>query len=299
MKIVIITPVRNEERYIPITLECMIQQTVSPIKWIIVNDGSRDNTEKVIRKFMERHSFIDCISLPDRGMREPGRGVVEAFYEGYKKIGNTDYDILAKFDADLEFPSDTLEKICNAFRGDPKIGVTGGTRYERKDAEGPFRKVLVPKGFVGGPFKFYRKKCFQDIGGLIPRAGWDGVDTIRANMHGWKTGEIESLKMDHLKPTGTAKGEGLVRACEKYGDVSYYMGGYFWYFILRVIGRSLESRNPKVGYYMMGGYFRSKRKHEPREAHEFRKFLKRRQVQNMIYWIKLALKGHYEGERQR
>jgi glycosyltransferase involved in cell wall biosynthesis len=288
MKIVIITPTRDEEKYIRVTVECMLAQTILPIKWIIVNDGSTDNTEEIIKEYIKEVPFIEYVSLPDRGYREPGRGVIQAFYEGYNEIENENYDILAKFDADLEFPPDTLETICNAFRNDPQLGITGGTRYDQIN-HGDFKKVLVPKGFVGGPTKFYRKKCFQDINGLIRRAGWDGVDTIKANMKGWKTDEIESLKIIHLKPTGTAKGEGLIKACEKYGDVSYYMGGYVWYFILRVIGRSVRNGNPKVGYYMVRGYIGSMRNNKVRESQEFRRFLKGKQIQNMVYWFKQAL----------
>lgn len=286
MKIVIITPVRNEESYIPVTMKCMIQQTLLPAEWIIINDGSTDNTESVIQELKKGHSFIKYVCLNDRGFRKPGQGVIETFYEGYNRIKNKNYDIIAKFDGDLEFQPDMLEKISNAFKIDPELGITGGTRYERKSIDDKFRKVLVPKGFVGGPFKFYQKKCFQDIGGLIKRAGWDGVDTIKANMKGWKTGEIESLKITHLKPTGTAKGEGLARACMKYGDVSYYMGGYFWYFLLRVISRSFEGHSVKVGYYMIKGYLKLRLKNEKRESEKFRKYLKRVQIKNTAYYFK-------------
>jgi glycosyltransferase involved in cell wall biosynthesis len=288
MKIVIITPTRNEEEYIHITLKCMLGQTILPDKWIIVNDGSTDNTEEIIKEYMKEVLFIEYISLPDRGYRKPAQGVIEVFYEGLKEIEDENYDILAKFDADLEFPPDTLEKICKEFRDDPKLGIAGGTRYERINNKGALKKVLVPKGFVGGPFKFYRKKCFEDIDGLIRRPGWDGVDTIKANMNGWRTGEIKSIKIVHLKSTGTAQGEGLKRACEKYGDVSYYMGGYIWYFILRVIGRSVRNGNPKIGYYMVRGYIWSMRNNKDRESQEFRRFLKGKQIQNMVHWFKQA-----------
>jgi len=290
MKIVIITPVRNEEKYISTTIKCMLEQTLRPVEWIIVNDGSTDNTEKEINRFLYKSSFIRLVSIKNRGYRKPAKGVIETFYQGFKKVESNDYDILAKFDGDLKFPPDMLEKISYAFRNDEKLGITGGVRYERKSKNGPFRKVLVPKGFVGGPFKFYRKMCFDDIGGLIKRAGWDGVDTIKAQMNGWATGEIDSLKIIHLKPTGTSKGEGLIKAWEKYGDVSYYMGGYIWYFLLRVFLRSLEGRSPRVGYYMINGYLKSKSANENRETSEFRNFLKKKQRQNISYWINLASK---------
>jgi hypothetical protein len=106
-------------------------------------------------------------------------------------------------------------------------------------------------------------------------------------MSGWETGEIEDLKIYHLKPTGMAKGEGLKKACEKYGDVSYYMGGYFWYFMLRVIGRSINGGNIKIGYYMITGYIKSILNKEKRETKEFRKYLKRVQLKNTTYWYSI------------
>lgn len=289
MKFVIITPVRNEDQYISTTMKSMITQTLLPLEWIIVNDGSTDNTENIINDLMKGKSFIKYIGLKDRGWRKPGKGVIESFYEGFTKIETKNYDILAKFDGDLEFPPYTLEKISTAFSKDPKLGITGGTRYERKRKDQFLHKVLVPKGFVGGPFKFYRRECFEDINGLIRRAGWDGVDIIKANMMGWRTGELESLKIIHLKPTGTAEGEGLMKANEKDGDINYYMGGYVWYFLLRVLGRSLEGRSAKIGYYMIRGYLKSWYINEKRESMEFRRHLKRIQIKNIVFWSRLAI----------
>jgi len=287
MRVVIISPVRNEGQFIHHTLESMSKQTLVPVKWIIVDDGSTDDTGKIVKQYLSRMTFLEYYYLPDRGYRKPAVGVMEAFYKGYDKIKKLNFDILSKFDADLKFPENMIEMICDTFMKNPDLGITGGTRYEQRKKDGPFKKVLLPKGFVGGPTKFYRKQCYDDIGGLIVRAGWDGVDTIRASMNGWDTGEIESLKVYHLKPTGMAKGEGLKKACEKYGDVSYHMGGYLWYFILRVIGRSMNSRNIKIGYYMITGYIKSILNKEKRESKEFRKYLKRVQRNNINYWLGL------------
>lgn len=294
MKLVIITPVRDEAEYIEFTINSILSQTLLPVKWVIVNDGSRDNTDKIVKAYSKKARFIEYLGLPDRGYRKPGAGVVEAFYAGFKKVENLNYQILSKMDGDLEFAPDTLEEICKAFTNDPMLGIAGGPRYERVTKDSILKEVLVPKGFVGGPFKFYRKECFRDIGGLIHRAGWDGVDIIKANMHGWKTYEIGSIKIFHLRPTGTADGEGLSKACKKYGDISYYMGGYIWYFTLRVIGRSLLNRNLKIGYYMIKGYLESRRKNAPRESNQFRKSLRQIQIKNTFYWATLACKRFYE-----
>jgi len=289
MRFVIVTPVRNEGPYIRATLECMSRQTLLPREWIVVDDGSSDGTGEEIGKWVARCPFLQYVRLEDRGYRKPGQGVVEAFYEGYGRIQVPDYEILAKLDGDLQFPPDTLERIADAFRANARMGITGGTLYERPGREGAYRRTLHPAGNVRGATKFYRRECFEAIGGLVRRAGWDGVDILRANMAGWETGEIPGLRILHLKPTGTARGEGVRKACEKYGDVSYYMGGYFWYFLLRAAGRSAEGRNPRIGFHMLRGYFLARRNRIPREPEPFRAFLKKRQVENLKDYLRLAL----------
>ncbi len=281
--IVVITPVRDEERYIETTIGCMSRQTLLPAKWIIVNDGSSDNTESRVKSAALRLPYLHYVSLPDRGFRRPGQGVIEAFYAGFDRIGETPYHVVAKFDGDLDFPPHTLETIERAFRENQKLGITGGVLHEGDGQNA--KRLLSPDGFVQGPVKFYRKECFTDIGGLVRRAGWDGIDLVRARMCGWETGEIEGLDILHLKPMGMAAGEGLAKACEKYGDVSYYMGGYWWYFMLRVIGRSLQGRTPLVGYYMLKGFLRPLLAREARESKEFRHFLKKMQRRHVAHWL--------------
>lgn len=290
MKVAIISPVRNEEKNIRVTIESVLTQTLHPINWVIVDDGSSDNTGNIIQYYLKNVPFMQYLRLDDRGYRKPGQGVVEGFYRGFKKIENTDYDIVAKMDGDLHFQRDTIETICKAFADDSTLGIAGATRYEKIGMQDTFTKMPVAKGWVGGPFKFYRRKCFEDIGGLLPRAGWDGVDIVMAAMKGWRTGEIESLKIYHLKPTGTAQGEGLIQACEKYGDISYFMGGFFWYFILRALGRSLLNRNPRIGLYMVRGYLKSKQNRVAREPHDFRVALRKMQIDNTVLWFNRLLK---------
>jgi len=286
MRVVIITPVRNEGRHIGTTVRCMVGQTHKPVKWIVVDDGSTDETGRIVQEGTAGRSFVEYVSLPDRGCRKPAEGVIESFNRGLAEIGDLEYDIVSKFDGDLEFPDDTIERICKAFRDDPELGVTGGTRFERIRDSGPLKEVIVPEGFVSGACKFYRKKCFEEIGGLISRSGWDGVDTIRAGMKGWKTGQIDSLKIIHLKPTGRAEGEGLKKAGLKYGNTSRYMGGYFWHFLLHAAKQVVFNRSPRIGYYMLKGYFRALAGGEETESPEFRKALKKQQRRNAVQWLK-------------
>lgn len=290
MKIILITPVRNEERYIEICIQCMLRQTYLPNKWVIVNDGSSDKTESIVKKFTENFEFIKYISIPDRGYRNPGKGIMDAFYVGYDTLKDEEFDIIAKFDGDLSFPEDMIEKIVNAFREDPALGITGGIRYDAV-RNNIYRKMIVPKYYVGGPAKFYRKECFKNINGLIRRAGWDGVDVVRAQKENWRTGEIENIVIYHLRPTGTSNGEGIKKASLKYGDVSYFMGGYWWYFVLRVIGRSLQNMSPVMFYYMTIGYLSSKYNNVSRENKAFIDYYKLLQMDNIKGYINLLFKN--------
>ncbi len=288
MRIAIITPVRNEKQHIGTTIRCMVRQTVRPVKWVIVNDGSTDGTGEIIEKEMAGHSFIEHVAVPDRGFRKPAQGVIESFYKGMDALEGVDFDVVSKFDGDLEFPEDMMEQIGRAFEDDPRLGITGGTRYEQINESSPLKELVVPDDYVCGIHKFYRRECFGDIGGLICRAGWDGVDNIKANMHGWKTYQLRSIKVIHLKPTGTSKGEGLKRAGLKYGDTSYYMGGYFWHFLLHAAKLMIFNRKPTLGYYMLKGFFRAMVRGDERESANFRKTLKRRQLRNVARWMRLS-----------
>ncbi len=287
MRVAIITPVRNEKEHIGTTIRCMADQTLLPALWVIVDDGSTDGTTEIIEERAAGHSFIKHVIVPDRGFRKPAVGVIESFYEGMKEVEKIDYDVVSKFDGDLEFPPDTIEQICRAFRENPELGITGGSRFERISPSAPLKELIVPDDYVCGIDKFYRRECFEEIGGLICRAGWDGVDTIKANMKGWKTGQLKTLKVVHLKATGTAKGEGLKKAGLKYGDISYYMGGYFWHFVLHTMKLIIFNRKPILGYYMLKGYFGALLRGEKKESADFRRALKKRQRKNVATWLKL------------
>lgn len=293
MKLCIISPVRDEEEHIGKYLQTVFPQLVQGDAWIVVDDGSSDRTGEILETFIREHDKPDLVKVSDRGFRKPGGGVIETFYAGLATIDLNEFDIVAKLDVDLEMPKDMFAQIRQAFANDPKLGITGATIWELpfNQQVGELEPRIVPEDFVGGPDKFYRRICFQQIGGLVKRSGWDGVDTIRANMHGWTTREQPHIRVVHLRPTGLSTQEGVRNACRKYGSVSYYMGGYLWYFLIRCCARAFQSRNIRVAWYMFEGYWNSLKKKEAREDRAFRKYLKKVQRSRFAYWLGKAL-GH-------
>jgi poly-beta-1,6-N-acetyl-D-glucosamine synthase len=220
MNYVVITPVRDEEEHILSTLESMTRQTVVPKEWIIVNDGSKDNTGKIIDEFAARYGWIKAVHRVDRGFRKAGGGVVDAFNDGYRALTTDAWDFVVKFDGDLTFDANYFEACFDEFQRDPELGVGGGVICYVENGEKRFEEA--PSFHVRGATKIYRKACWQKIDGLLAAPGWDTIDEIKANSLGWKTRSFPHLHLIHQRDTGAA--DGLWPSLVKYGRANYICG---------------------------------------------------------------------------
>jgi len=180
---VIITPVRDEALYIEKTIESVASQTIKPVEWVIVNDGSTDDTGKIIDQYSKNYPWMHIIHRENRGFRKSGGGVIEAFYDGYNSLKSKDWDFIVKLDGDLSFKQDYFEGCFERFRANPKLGIAGGTICHL--INGILKPEKNPQFHVRGATKIYRKVCWDAIGGLIKAPGWDAVDEVKANMLGW------------------------------------------------------------------------------------------------------------------
>jgi biofilm PGA synthesis N-glycosyltransferase PgaC len=249
-KYVVITAVRDEEVYLRHTLECMIRQTVLPAEWVIVNDGSSDNTGRIIDEYSSRCSWIRAVHRRNRGFRKPGGGVVDAFNEGYQTLETADWEFIVKFDGDLSFDPDYFEQCFRNFSSDPKLGLGGGTICYVINGVKEFEEA--PAFHVRGATKIYRRCCWETIGGLWPAPGWDTMDEVKANSLGWHTRSFGDLHLVHRRRTGEA--DGLWRGLVKYGRANYICG-YHPLFMLGKCVRRLGLKPPLLGSFaLMYGY---------------------------------------------
>jgi biofilm PGA synthesis N-glycosyltransferase PgaC len=219
-KYVVISPVRDEEKYIRFTLDSMIAQALRPTEWIIVNDGSKDATGKILDEYALEHPWIRPVHRHDRGFRKAGGGVVEAFYAGHRKLTCTDWDFIVKLDGDLTLAPDYFERALAYFEHEPRLGITGGTVYH--DVNGKLEIEKTPKFHVRGASKIYKKECWTAIGGLLEAPGWDTIDELKSNMLGWTTKSLPDLHILHHRFTGTA--DGSWRGSVKNGRANYISG---------------------------------------------------------------------------
>jgi len=224
---VIITPVRDEEQHIEATIESVLHQTVLPAEWVLVDDGSSDDTGAIIDRVAAQVPWVQAVHRPDRGCRKAGGGVIDAFYAGYEALRSGDWEYVVKLDGDLRFAPDYFQRCFGYFVHDPKLGIGGGDICHQVDGE-----LVVeenPRFHVRGATKIYRRSCWEAIDGLWRAAGWDTIDEVKANMMGWRTYSFKDAPITHLRFTGTA--EGRLRDRVKHGFVCY-TSGYHPLFVL-------------------------------------------------------------------
>ena len=254
---IVISPVRNEEEYLPDTISCMASSSIRPKQWVIVNDGSTDGTKAILDAAAEQFDWITVVHRADRGYRQAGTGVIEAFYDGYSRISITDYEYLVKLDGDLSFSKDYFERCFAIFNREPKLGIGGGTICNKLNGVLEPESRIDPLFHVRGATKLYRKQCWDQIGGLIRAPGWDTVDEVKANMLGWTTRTFPEVKLLHHRMAGAAYGQwsNWVK-----GGRAAYVSRYHPVFMVLKCCRRLFSRPYIVGgcglfWGFCSGYF--------------------------------------------
>jgi glycosyltransferase involved in cell wall biosynthesis len=247
----IISPVRNESLHIEKTILAVISQTIQPEKWIIVNDGSTDNTSDIVRKYSLIHKWIHLIDKENRGYAEPGRGVMEAFYHGYNNINIDDYDYIVKLDGDLDFQANYFESIFHEFGKNNKLGIASGVCFISR--KGKMERENHPEFHVRGASKVYKVACWKDIGGLIEHRGWDIIDEMKAQSLGWETKSFQNLHIIHYKPTGYNTGS--YKWTIILGKANYYCGYHPLFVVAKCIKRMFKIPYIIGGLGILYGYF--------------------------------------------
>lgn len=177
-KYIIITPARDEEDYLERTILSVVQQSILPIQWILINDGSRDRTGQIMDRYAQLYPWITISHRNDRGFRNSAGGEIDAFYDGYSRIKCNDWDFVIKLDGDLSFSSDYFAKCFAEFAKDPRLGIGGGGIYH--ELNGSITLEKSPIFHVRGATKIYRRECWNDIGGLMRVPGWDTGDELKS-----------------------------------------------------------------------------------------------------------------------
>jgi glycosyltransferase involved in cell wall biosynthesis len=274
---VLVTPARNEEAFIEKTLESMLRQTLPPLKWVIVEDGSTDRTAEIIRKYLPLCSWMELIQMPQRRDRSFA-GKVQAFNAGFERVKDLSFEVIGNLDADISFEPDHFEFLLGKFAVDASLGVAG-TVFREDDYNSETDSFEGHK-HVSGQCQLFRRECWEQIGGYVPHraGGIDWMAVVTARMRGWKTESFRGRYFFHHRHLGTAE-RGVLASSFAYGEKDYYMGGHPVWEFFRVIYRARKRPYAVDGLALGMGYCWAFLKQAPRPvSREFMTFHRKEQM---------------------
>jgi len=290
MRYVLITAARNEEALIEHTLRSVTAQTVLPARWVIVDDGSTDDTATVIGRYAERFAWIELVARPPRQERSFA-GKADAVNTAFERLQSTAFDIVGNLDGDVSFAPDYMAFVLAQFSADPRLGVAG-TPFTENGGYDSARDSFEGQNYVAGPFQLFRADCFRDIGGYVPNAagGVDWMAVMTARMRGWTVRAFPQKRFHHHRSMGTAQ-RGAVAALFSYGEKDYYLGGSPVWQMFRVAYRVTKPPHLIGGLALFTGYVWAAMRRIPRPvSHELMAFHRQDQMQKLRAIVRRLLR---------
>jgi hypothetical protein len=262
------------------TLDSVVAQTVRPTLWVIVDDGSTDETPEILADYAAAHDWIRVVPKPDRGHRVVGPGVIEAFYAGLETVSLEQFDYLCKLDLDLDLPPRYFETLIARLQENPRIGTCSGKAYFR-DSTGALVSEKIGDEMSLGMTKFYSVECFEQIGGFVREVMWDGIDCHKARQLGWTpvSWDDPELRFEHLRPMGSSQ-QSIFTGRRRHGFGQYYMGTSAAFLLASAVNKMRQPPYFLGGLAIVQGYFgamlKGTKRHADSELVQFIKAYQRR-----------------------
>ena len=281
MRLAAIVPFLNEERHLERTLASIAAQTRPPRQLVLVDDGSSDGSLAIAERFAHAYAWAEVMKLAPR---PPARDrlarahVVRAFSAGLGRV-QAEPDVIAKLDADIDFPPGTFATLLAEFETDKRLGIAGAfLSYEQ---DGQIVRERPPAEHVRGATKFYRRQCFAEIAPLPEMLGWDTIDEAKARLAGWTVRSVAIPGGDplHLRTTGSY--DGLVRGFRRHGLCAWSYGAHPLAVVLGAVARMREKPRVLGGLAYLGGWLAAGVRRLPRAEPEVRREIRRSQLERV------------------
>ncbi len=284
---VLITPVYNEAAFIELVGESVISQTILPKKWVVVDDGSTDGTEKIIRKCELQHDFIMChrVQRPNTESRYARRA--QAFLVGYEQIKTLGFNFIGGLDADISLEPTYYECILEEFDKNPQLGIASGVYVDKIGNR--LQRVPIDMNHTPGAIQMFRRECYEAIGGYIPQkyGGDDSCAEIMARMNGWQTRSFPQYEVVHHRPVGTADGKSVLRAKFEQGLTEYGVATHPVFMLAKSFRRAFLEKPyfaaslVRLAGFVYGYWLREERKIPP----EAIRFVRREQIRRLVSYV--------------
>jgi biofilm PGA synthesis N-glycosyltransferase PgaC len=275
-RLLLITPARDEAGHLERTVRAVAAQTRKPDLWLIVDDGSVDGTLQLLDRLAEEVPFLEILRAPPRAARPEEDGLALAaeaiaFNAALRSVNVEDFTHIGKLDADVELSSAYFERLLARFEAEPDLGVAGGVLLEHSG--GGWEPTRIPAHHVRGALKLYSRECFEAIGGIEERLGWDTIDETYARMRGYSTRSLPEITARHHRPVATRGG--ALRGRARHGQCAYILRYSAWWVTLRSFKVALQHPYGLSGIAFLYGYFHALLKAQPKvEDDGFKRFVR-------------------------
>ncbi len=253
LKYLLVTAARNEETYLELTIQSVVNQTVRPVRWLIVSDGSTDRTDEIVARHAAQHDWIELFRMPERQARDFG-GKARSFNTGYGLIKNIPHDVVVSLDADITFDPEFFEFLLSKLAQDPQLGIVGAP-FSEDGLTYDYR--FSSADHVSGACQVFRRECFEVVGGYVESKG-GGIDVIAvltARMRGWHTRTFTEKTCEHHRPMGSANSRHKMTVNFKLGQRQYFLGFHPLWQIFRSVYQMTRKPYFVAGAALGAGYF--------------------------------------------
>jgi poly-beta-1,6-N-acetyl-D-glucosamine synthase len=297
LTLALVTPARNEAAFLECTIQSVIEQTVRPVRWIIVSDGSTDRTDEIIKSYAARHDWIEYLRMPERLERHFG-GKAFAFNAGYERLRTQqNFDVIGNLDADITLDRDHFAFLLQKFSQNKRLGC-GGAPFRDGKQQYDYRFTSIEH--VSGACQLFRRECFEQIGGYKPvrLGGVDLIAVITARMKGWETRSFPEKVCIHHRLMGSAQ-RGMIQIAFKGGMADYQLGGHPVWEVFRSIYQT--TRRPFIigGVLRFLGFFWAMASRKPKAvSSELARFRQKEQMGRLRAWPRNLFRGFAAAPRQ-
>ena len=248
---ILITPAKNEAKFIGALIESILAQTRRPSRWVIIDDGSTDQTGQIVQRYADLHTFISLLRL---GSEKRSFGSkAKAFSHAYAQVKDLEFDFIGNLDADVTLQPDYYERVFERMGKDPHLGVAGGVIWDKTGET--YKRSISGEHHTPGAVMLFRRRCLEDVGGVHPVsvAGEDSIALFTARMKGWGTRSYRDLPVYHHKPVGSSDGNAC-RQCHREGLTEYHIGTHPVFALAKAV-RRIPTRPYFVGSLIrLAGY---------------------------------------------
>ena len=287
LQYLVITPARNEEAFLELTIQSMVKQTVHPVRWLIVSDGSTDRTDEIAARYAAQYDWIELYRTPERKTRDFG-GKARCINTSYARIKHLPHDVIVSLDADITFDPGYFEFLLGKLDEDPRLGLVG-TPFSEDGVTYDYR--FSSADHVSGACQVFRRECFESIGGYVESKG-GGIDVIAvltSRMKGWRTHTFVEKTCEHHRPMGSANHRLKITVNYKLGQRQYCLGFHPLWQLFRSVYQTTRKPYVTAGAALFVGYFWAMLRRVPRPiSPELVAFQQRDQMRRLRKFLHLG-----------